>query len=185
MKIITAVIFSLVMALSASLGFAAEESGSGMDWQISVQPQQTAAEKEAARWTEVMENSTGRYYLAKDSVFMTKGAFGDKDRNILQAEVKTVFMNEEIKKHLDSKVFAAKLSPGDSVEYCTQVLLFNLRAKQYRELSSVVYSKNGVVLQVSNKKSAWKIVPEHSFAEIMLEILTHIPASQLRLEGEE
>ncbi len=27
MKIITAVIFSLVMALSASLGFAAEESG--------------------------------------------------------------------------------------------------------------------------------------------------------------
>ena len=60
MKFITAVIFSLVMALSASLGFAAEESGSGMDWQISVQPQQTAAEKEAARWTEVMENSTER-----------------------------------------------------------------------------------------------------------------------------
>lgn len=101
MKFIAAVIFSLSVLIAAQ-GFAAEESGSGMDWQISVQPQQTAAEKEAARWTEVMENSTGRYYIAKDSVFMTRGAFGDKDRNILQAEVKTVFMNEDLKKHLDT-----------------------------------------------------------------------------------
>lgn len=115
MKFIEAVIFSLSVLIAAQ-GFAAEESGSGMDWQISVQPQQTAAEKEAARWTEVMENSTGRYYIAKDSVFMTRGAFGDKDRNILQAEVKTVFMNEDLKKHLDTKVFAQKLKDGDSVE---------------------------------------------------------------------
>lgn len=184
MKFIAAVIFSLSVLIAAQ-GFAAEESGSGMDWQISVQPQQTAAEKEAARWTEVMENSTGRYYIAKDSVFMTRGAFGDKDRNILQAEVKTVFMNEDLKKHLDTKAFAQKLKDGDSVESCTQVLLFNLRAKQYRELHSVVYSKGGAVLQSSDKKSEWKPVPAHSFAEIMLEILTHIPASQLRLEGEE
>ena len=184
MKFIAAIIFSLSILMAAQ-GFAAEESGSGMDWQISVNPQQTAAEKEAARWTEVMENSTGRYYLAKDSGFMTRGAFGDKDRNILQAEVKTVFLNPELKKHLDTKVFAQKLKAGDSVEYCTQVLLFNLRAKQYRELHNAVYSKNGVVLQSSDIKSAWKPVPAHSFAEIMLEILTHIPASQLRLEGEE
>ena len=162
MKFIAAVIFSLSVLIAAQ-GFAAEESGSGMDWQISVQPQQTAAEKEAARWTEVMENSTGRYYIAKDSVFM----------------------NEDLKKHLDTKVFAQKLKDGDSVESCTQVLLFNLRAKQYRELHSVVYSKGGAVLQSSDKKSEWKPVPAHSFAEIMLEILTHIPASQLRLEGEE
>ena len=161
MKFIAAVIFSLSVLIAAQ-GFAAEESGSGMDWQISVQPQQTAAEKEAARWTEVMENSTGRYYIAKDSVFMTRGAFGDKDRNILQAEVKTVFMNEDLKKHLDTKVFAQKLKDGDSVESCTQVLLFNLRAKQYRELHSVVYSKGGAVLQSSDKKSSAQFCGDHA-----------------------
>ena len=42
MKFIEAVIFSLSVLIAAQ-GFAAEESGSGMDWQISVQPQQTAA----------------------------------------------------------------------------------------------------------------------------------------------
>lgn len=44
MKFIAAVIFSLSVLIAVQ-GLAAEESGSGMDWQISVQPQQTAAEK--------------------------------------------------------------------------------------------------------------------------------------------
>lgn len=184
MKVLRILTFCMFL-LAAVSGFAAEESGSGMDWQISMQPQQTAAEKEAARWTEVMENSTGRYYVARDSVYMTKGPFGDKDRNILQTEIKTVFLNDGLKQHLDTQVFVDKLASGDNVDNCVQVLLFNLRAKQYRELESTVYSKNGAVLQQVDKKSEWKPVPAHSFAEIMLEMLTHIPASQLRLEGEE
>ena len=100
---------------------------------------------------------------------------------------KIIYMNTLIahRRTGTPEVFAQKLKDGDSVESCTQVLLFNLRAKQYRELHSVVYSKGGAVLQSSDKKSEWKPVPAHSFAEIMLEILTHIPASQLRLEGEE
>lgn len=169
MKVLRILTFCMFL-LAAVSGFAAEESGSGMDWQISMQPQQTAAEKEAARWTEVMENSTGRYYVARDSVYMTKGPFGDKDRNILQTEIKTVFLNDGLKQHLDTQVFVDKLASGDNVDNCVQVLLFNLRAKSSTVSCKALFTAKTVLccsrliksrsgsqcLRIALPRSCWK-----------------------------
>ncbi len=185
MKKPAALALVLLLALPLAGARAEEERGTGMDWQISILPQQTPEEKEAARWTEVMENSVGKYFLAQDSIFLTRGPFGDKDRNILQAEIKTVFVNPQIKKQLDEKIFAPLLKKGDSVESCKQKLQFNLRAGQYRELYSTVYAKSGAVLKEGEGKKQWKPMPPHSIAEAVLEILKQIPPSQLKEEGEE
>ena len=163
----------------------AEAADSIPDWQISILPPgETAAEKEAARWTQLMDNSIGIYYFDRERTFITKDAFGNKDRNILQVDVKTVFTNEKLREYMDARVCADKLQNGEKIDYCVQTLLFNMHGRQYRELKNDVYTDKGRLLVQKETKSAWRPIPEHSFAELMWQMLQQAPIGQLKLEDE-
>ncbi|TCS81364.1 hypothetical protein EDC37_10262 [Pectinatus cerevisiiphilus] len=178
------ILFAIFLLYPGSV-YAEDAQNDALNWQISVlPPAETAAEKEALRWTQLMDNSIGIYYFDKNRIFATKDPFGNTDKNILQVDIKTFFVNEKLLDYFNMTLYAAQLGKDEKTAYCVQTLLFNMHGKLYRELKTDVYTDKGRLLAETATKSAWKPIPEHSFAELMWQTLQQVPLGQLKREDE-
>lgn len=154
---------ALLIGLNFNILAYAEETipANPYDWQISMQPQATAEEIEAARWALILENNIGVYAYDANTLKLLPD-------NIAEVEVKTVFTDKEILKNLQ-KQYKKDLHKGEKPAYCKMLMQFNLVDKTYLVKQMDVYSDKDRVL--SNKEnSIFAEVPKDSFAEAVYEI---------------
>lgn len=140
-------------------------------WEIRMNPEDTSAQKESARWTYFLTNDLGSYGYDKDSIKFVKNNNGKRDVNLIEVETKTLFLNEEVIKNLNEKRFADNLDKNDSVNSCDIQMVFNRKEKTYTTTNMVVYSKSGKVLQKQSFKKPFVVIPKESFAKAMSEEL--------------
>ena len=100
-KLFMAIMLMLICTTSAAVYAAeSEQPQNPMNWEISMMPKPTAEEIEAARWSIITENDIGIYAYDIDSLRFAVNTDGSSDKNIVTAEVKTIFTNKDILKKL-------------------------------------------------------------------------------------
>lgn len=169
-----------ILACLGSFSAYAEEAAQnkqGLDWEISMMPEPTAEEKEAARWSIVVENNLGIYAYDMESLTYSKVENGVADKNIISVLTKTVFTDKETLKKLNER-YKDSLAKKEKVQYCEIVMTFNLADKTYATEVMDVYGNKKTLLQHSVKEAKFVPVPEGSFAEAMLEICQQAVAAE-------
>lgn len=136
----------------------------GLKWEASMQPQETAPEKAAARWSIILENNFGIYAYDMDSLRY------DPQKDLASGTVKTLFTNKDVLKKLQ-KTYAAKLPKGEKVSYCTLQMQYQLKDKTYAVEQMDVFTQKGTLLEHRPKKLEFIPVPPKTFAEAMLEVV--------------
>lgn len=163
MKLLFRFLVMALLLLLVSTAFAAEEANA--NWEISMLPKPSAAEIENARWSFILQNDFGVYAYDNTSLKL------DTRKNKVDVLVKTVFTNEDILKKLN-QTYADKLSGNDKTSYCEMQMVFNPEKKTYAVKRMDVFSKQGTKLETKENKVKMVAVPEKTFAEAMLEIIT-------------
>jgi hypothetical protein len=163
------VLMLMVLCLFASTALAARAhqedvtADRNLRWEARMQPQETTAEKEAARWSIILENDFGIYAYDMDSLGY------DPVKDVAVGTVKTLFTNKDVVKKLQ-KTYAARLPKGEKVGYCTLQMLYKLKDKTYAVKQMDVFSQKGTLLEHKVKKVEFIPVPPKTFAEAMLEV---------------
>ena len=70
------------------------------DWEISMQPNLSADEQDAARWSLILENDLGIYAYDMSTLKYFADKKGQVDENRIDVTVKTLFQNKELLKNL-------------------------------------------------------------------------------------
>ena len=157
-----------LLAVSAS---AAEKNDEAppINWEISMMPNPTAEEIEAARWSIVLENTMGVYAYDMDSLYFPEEKNGVVNKDLVNVIVKTVFTDKELLKRMN-KTYAEKLAKKEKVQYCEMLMQFNVADKTYGVKQMDVYGSKGTKLETKINNGELIPVPEKTFAEAMLEI---------------
>ncbi len=145
------------------------ENKNPLDWHISVQPQLSTEETEAARWSLVLENNVGIYAYAIDSMQFVQDKKGRQDKNKVAVDVKTIFTNKEILNKLQNK-YADKLKKGEKVLSCEINMQFDVKNHTYADSDINIYTDKNRLIAANEKKINFRPVPAKTFAEAMLEI---------------
>lgn len=168
-KLFMAIMLILICTTSAAVYAAENEQPQNpMSWEISMMPKPTAEEIEAARWSIITENDIGIYAYDIDSLQFAVNTDGSSDKNIVTAEVKTIFTNKDILKKL-KKDYSKNLEKKERVLYCKMKMHYNLQNSTYCVKNMTVYTDKDRVIEekISN---TFAPVPEVSFAEALYEI---------------
>ena len=169
MKLLCRMMVMALFLLIGSTAFAAEEQAP--NWEISMQPKPTVEEIENARSSFILQNDFGVYAYDNTSLKL------DSKKGIVSVIVKTVFTNEDVLKKLN-QTYADKLDGKDKTSYCEMLMLFNPQEKSYAVKKMDVYSKQGIKLETKENKVKMVAVPEKTFAEAMMEIVTTFAANE-------
>jgi len=163
MKLLCRFLVMSLFLLIGSIAFAAGEANA--NWEISMQPKPSKAEIENARWSFILQNDFGVYAYDNTSLKL------DAKKGKVEVLVKTVFTNQDVLKNLN-QTYANKISGNDKVSYCEMQMVFNPGEKTYAVKRMDVFSKQGAKLETKENKVKMVMVPEKTFAEAMLEIVT-------------
>lgn len=139
------------------------------DWSISMQPDATEAEKEAARWSLILENDLGIYAYDMSTLKYAADKQGNVDENRITVTVKTLFNQKELLKNLQQK-YAEKLEAKEKVQYCLLDMEYKMREKTYTVTEMQVFTNQNRVIEKKKNKTGFVPVPEETFAEAMYEI---------------
>lgn len=159
------------MSLSA---FAAENETTkkdGMDWSISMMPEQSAEEKEEARWSIVVENEIGINAYDMESIRYYNNAKGEVDQNLISVVTRTVYApkNKDLQKKI-AGMYKDKLGKKEKLQSSNIVMVFNMAEKTYFVESMDVYSNKNTLLEHKENPAVFKAIPAGSIAEAMYEI---------------
>lgn len=140
-----------------------------MDWHISSQPEMTEAEKEAARWSLILENDLGLYAYDMETLGYVAGKNNTVDTNLVGATVKTLFTDKKMLKKLQAQ-YASKLNGKEKVQYCLLDMQYNMQEKTYAVKEMRVFTNKNRIIETKQNKTGFVPIPEKSFAEAMYEI---------------
>ena len=140
-----------------------------MNWQISMMPEPTAEEIEAARWSVVVENDLGVYAYDMSSLDFGKNKKDEYDKNIVNVLVKTVFTNKDVLKKLKQD-YATKLGGKEKVLYCKMDMQYKRKEKSYTVKTMQVFTNTDRQIDVKKNKNKFAPIPEKSFAEALYEV---------------
>ena len=126
-------------------------------------------EKEAARWSLILENDLGLYAYDMGTLGFVADKKGTVDTNIVGATVKTLFTDKKMLKNLQAK-YADKLKGKEKVQYCLLDMQYNLPEKTYTVTEMRVFTNKNRIIETKKNKTGFVPVPEKSFAEAMYEI---------------
>ena len=132
-----------------------------MKWEISVQPQPTAAELEEMRWSSVLENDTAKYECDAKSLKQN-----DKDADLAEIMIKATYKDRKMIDGLNRR-YKEKLTDKDAVSYSEMRMVFRLSDRAYAIPEYKVYSKNGAALEDKTREQQFTPVPSQTFAETM------------------
>lgn len=184
MKKLLALVFMVLVCCGSFTAHAEEITNQDpMNWEISMMPKETEEEKEAARWSIVVENNLGIYAYDMGSMAYTQEKNGLVDKNIISVLTKTVFTDKDTLKKLNTK-YASKLAKKEKVQYCEIVMNFNIADKTYGVTSMDVFGSKKTLLEHQEKALNFVPVPEGSFAEAMLEICQKAASEEAQAAGE-
>lgn len=140
-----------------------------MDWSISTKPPMSEEEKEAARWSLILENDLGLYAYDMGTLGFIADKNGTVDTNLVGATVKTLFTEKKMLKSLQAK-YADKLKGKEKVQYCLLDMQYNMAEKTYTVTEMRVFTNKNRIIETKKNKTGFVPVPEKSFAEAMYEI---------------
>ena len=140
-----------------------------MDWHISSSPEPTEQEKEAARWSLILENDLGIYAYDMETLGYVADSNGTVNTNLVGATVKTLFTDKKVLKSLQQQ-YASKLNKKESVQYCLLDMRYNMPEKTYTVVEMQVFTNKNRVIETKKNKTGFVPVPAKTFAEAMYEI---------------
>ena len=140
-----------------------------MDWSISTSPELSEEEKEAARWSLILENDLGIYAYDMSTLGFVVDKNGIVDTNMVGADVKTLFTDKKMLKNLQEK-YAGKLKGKEKVQYCILHMLYCMPEKTYTVKEMRVFTNKNRIIETKTNKPGFLPVPEKTFAEAMYEI---------------
>ena len=168
-KIALLLLVSLLLTLQTSVLAARrqveEVPENPMDWSISTKPPMSEEEKEAARWSLILENDLGLYAYDMSTLGYVSDKNGTVDTNLVGATVKTLFTDKKILKKLQEQ-YASKLKGKEKLQYCLLDMQYNMAEKTYTVTEMRVFTNKNRIIETKKNKT----VPEKSFAEAMYEI---------------
>lgn len=147
-----------------------------MDWRISTNPEPTEEEKEAARWSLILENELGLYAYNMDTLGFVPDKKGNADTSKVQVTVKTLFHNEKMLKNLKQQ-YASKLKGKEKVQYCLLDMQYNMNEKTYMVKEMRVFTNKDRIIETKKNTGGFTAIPEKSFAEAMFEICQQFAAA--------
>lgn len=140
-----------------------------MDWSISTKPEMSEEEKEAARWSLILENDLGLYAYDMGTLGYVADKNGTVNTDLVGATVKTLFTDKKMLKSLQTK-YADKLKGKEKVQYCLLDMQYNMPEKTYTVTEMRVFTNKNRIIETKKNKTGFVPVPEKSFAEAMYEI---------------
>lgn len=172
-KIALLLLVSLLLTLQTSVLAARrqveEVPENPMDWSISTKPPMSEEEKEAARWSLILENDLGLYAYDMSTLGYIADKKGTVDTNLVGATVKTLFTDKKILKKLQEQ-YASKLKGKEKLQYCLLDMQYNMAEKTYTVTEMRVFTNKNRIIETKKNKTGFVPVPEKSFAEAMYEI---------------
>ena len=172
-KIALLLLVSLLLTLHASVLAARrrveEVPENPMDWSISTKPPMSEEEKEAARWSLILENDLGLYAYDMSTLGYVSDKSGTVDTNLVGATVKTLFTDKKILKKIQEQ-YTSKLKGKEKVQYCLLDMQYNMAEKTYTVTEMRVFTNKNRIIETKKNKTGFVPVPEKSFAEAMYEI---------------
>lgn len=185
-KIALLVLVSLLLALQTSVLAARRQvedvPENPMDWSISTRPPMSEEEKEAARWSLILENNLGIYAYDMSTLGYVTDKNGTTDTNLMSATVKTLFTDKIMLKKLQEQ-YASKLKAKEKVQYCLLDMQFNMPEKTYTVTEMRVFTNKNRIIETKNNKTGFVPVPEKTFAEAMYEICQQFVTEAARPEA--
>ena len=171
-KLALLLLVSLLLSLQTSVLAARrqveEVPENPMDWSISTKEAMSEEEKEAARWSLILENDLGLYAYDMSTLGYVSDKNGTVDTNLVGATVKTLFTDKKILKKILEQ-YASKLKGKEKVQYCLLDMQYNMAEKTYTVTEMRVFTNKNRIVEKKNK-TGFVPVPEKSFAEAMYEI---------------
>ena len=140
-----------------------------MDWSISTSPELSESEKEAARWSLILENDLGIYAYDMSTLGYVADKNGTVDTNLVGATVKTLFTEKKMLKNLQAK-YADKLKGKEKVQYCLLDMQYNMPEKTYTVKEMRVFTNKNRIIETKKNKTGFVPIPEKTFAEAMYDI---------------
>ena len=140
-----------------------------LDWSISSSPEMTEKEKEAARWSLILENDLGIYAYDMETLGYVTDKKGVVNSSLVGATVKTLFTDKKVIKSLQQQ-YAEKLEPKEKVQYCLLDMQYNMPEKTYTVKEMRVFTNKNRIIETKKNKTGFVPIPEKSFAEAMFEI---------------
>ena len=172
-KVALLLLVSLLLALQTSVLAARRQvedvPENPMDWSISTNPPMSEEEKEAARWSLILENDLGLYAYDMSTLGYVSDKNGTVDTNLVGATVKTLFTDKKILKKLQEQ-YASKLKGKEKLQYCLLDMQYNMAEKTYTVTEMRVFTNKNRIIETKKNKTGFVPVPEKSFAEAMYEI---------------
>ena len=172
-KIVLLLLVSLLLTLQTSVLAARrqveEVPENPMDWSISTKPPMSEEEKEAARWSLILENDLGLYAYDMSTLGYVSDKNGTVDTNLVGATVKTLFTDKKILKKLQEQ-YASKLKGKEKLQYCLLDMQYNMAEKTYTVTEMRVFTNKNRIIETKKNKTGFVPIPEKSFAEAMYEI---------------
>ena len=172
-KIALLLLVSLLLTLQTSVLAARrqveEVPENPMDWSISTKPPMSEEEKEAARWSLILENDLGLYAYDMSILGYVSDKNGTVDTNLVGATVKTLFTDKKILKKLQEQ-YASKLKCKEKLQYCRLDMQYKMAEKTYTVTEMRVFTNKNRIIETKKNKTGFVPVPEKSFAEAMYEI---------------
>ena len=152
-----------------------------MDWSISTKPPMSEEEKEAARWSLILENDLGIYAYDMSTIGYIADKNGTVDTNMVGATVKTLFTDKKMLKNLQDK-YADKLKGKEKVQYCLLDMQYNMKEKTYTVKEMRVFTNKNRIIETKTNKTGFVPVPEKSFAEAMYDICQQFVTETVGME---
>lgn len=140
-----------------------------MDWHISSSPELSEKEKEAARWSLILENDLGIYAYDMGTLGYVTDKKGTVDTNLVGATVKTLFTDKKVLKSVQEQ-YASKLGGKEKVQYCLLDMQYNMAERTYTVKEMQVFTNKNRLIETKKNKTGFVPIPEKSFAEAMYEI---------------
>ncbi|MBO5992511.1 MAG: hypothetical protein J6P76_00085 [Acidaminococcaceae bacterium] len=167
--LLVCLVLTLHVSALAARRQAEEVPENPMDWSISTSPPASEVEKEAARWSLILENDLGIYAYDMNSLGYVAAHNGKVDTNTVGVTVKTLFTDKKMLKNLQEK-YAGKLKGGEKARYCLLDMQYNMPERTYKVNEMRVFTDKNRIIETKINKTGFVPVPEKSFAEAMYEI---------------
>ena len=164
-KIALLLLVSLLLTLQTSVLAARrqveEVPENPMDWSISTSPPMSEEEKEAARWSLILENDLGLYAYDMSTLGYVSDKNGTVDTNLVGATVKTLFTDKKILKKLQEQ-YASKLKGKEKLQYCLLDMQYNMAEKTYTVTEMRVFTNKNRIIETKKNKTGFVPVPASS-----------------------
>ena len=166
----------LFLSPIASAGEADDTHGvdSPEKWHISVQPEPSRWEKEAARWTPLLKNDTGTYAYEAASV-----ALDEKNVDVAEIVLRVSALKPDILVRLNARY--SYVLDEDTISHMEQRLKLNRKDNSFATAGHKYFSRGGIVIEetrISEEQLRFHPIPEGSVAEAALEVVNEILASK-------